>query len=443
MSKLLIVGGVAAGMSAAAKARRVNPDLEIGVYTEEDYISYSGCGLPYFIGNKVNSEERLLARSIQEFQQENITVHTGYRVMEIKAADKILRIRNILTGEDLLASYDQLIIATGARPFVQQAEEQKLKGVFVLRNITDSLAIRDYFTFEKPRRAVIIGGGYVGLEMLENLLEFECSVTVLEKNEHIIPNMDEDMAEILSEYLHSKGVTIRTGVNVLGFNGKRKVRQILTDQGIIPADFVLVAIGVVPNSELAAAAGIELGARNAIRVNSKMETSIAGIYAAGDCATTHHLVSGQEVYLPLGTTANKQGKVAGENAAGGAAEFKGVLGTGIAQVMDMEMSRTGLTEKECDKLKIKYETHLIKAKTAANYYPDAGDMYVKLLSEKESRRLIGGQIMGYTGAAKRIDMLAVAIALKASVDDLVDIDLSYAPPFSTVWDPVLIALNQF
>jgi NADPH-dependent 2,4-dienoyl-CoA reductase/sulfur reductase-like enzyme len=441
--KLVIIGGVAAGTSAAAKARRVNPDLDITLYTDDEYISYAGCGLPYFIGGKIASREKLLARSVADFAAQNIRVKTLMRAEEINPETEKVVIRNLQTQLIFEDNYDRLIITTGARPIVPPLERNNLDGIFTLRTIHDSLRIKAFLSQHRPQKAVVIGGGYIGLEMVENLIEYGCQITLIEKASHIVPNMDADMAQILTQYLESRGVEIRTGETITGFRGNKSVTGIYTDKGEIRADFVLLSIGVQPNSEIAAAAGIERGIKNAIRVNAKMETNKMNIYAAGDCATTSHIVSEKDVYIPMGTTANKQGRVAGENAGGGNASFNGVLGTGIARVMEMEISRTGLCESECQALGINYISRRIKSRTAAHYCPVSGEIHLKLIVNQSNNRLIGAQIVGFAGAAMRIDMLATAITVGATVEDLIDMDLAYSPPFSPVWDPVLIALNQF
>jgi NADPH-dependent 2,4-dienoyl-CoA reductase/sulfur reductase-like enzyme len=439
--KIVVIGAVAAGMSAAAKARRTDPACEISVYTDDQDISYAGCGLPYFVGGGIGSKEALLARTVEEFAKENIIVYTRSRVEEIRPASGKVVVRQAeKTFED---GYDRLIIATGARPFKPQMPGSDLDGVFPLRSLQDSLHIKEFFSRSHPEKIAIIGGGYIGLEMAENFVKLGCHVSIIEKAPHIIPNMDEDMAQILTRYLEGRGIEIHTGKTVLSLLGDQSVKGVSTDMGEIPADCVLLSIGVIPNSELAGAVGIELGAKNAIRVNSKMETNLENIYSAGDCATTVHLITGKEVYIPLGTTANKQGKVAGENAAGGNSFFKGVLGTGIARVLDMEVARSGLSEAECNMQGISYVSKRIKSRTAAGYAPESKEIHVKLIAEQDSGRLLGGQIVGYAGSAKRIDMLAAAMTLGATVEQLNNMDLAYAPPFSPVWDPILTALNQF
>lgn len=441
--KLIVIGGVAAGMSAAAKARRVDPELAITVYTDDEHISYAGCGLPYYIGGKMAAKENLLARSVEDFAKQNISVHTLSRVEKIDPADRSVSIHDLNEQESYQEHYDSLIIATGARSLVPPFEGIEERGIFTLRSLKDALEIKEFMELTKPRNIVVIGGGYIGLEMAENFVDLGCQVTIVEKAPHIIPNMDGDMAEILTAYLISRGVEVRIGESVQGFSGKGLIKSVITDKGEIPADLVLLSIGVLPNSELAAACGIKLGPRKAILVDGQMRTSMDGIWAAGDCASVTHLLTGEDVYIPLGTTANKQGKIAGENVAGGNVFLPGVLGTGIARVLEMEVARTGLSERECQGQGIPYETRMIKGRTAANYFENSKDIYLKLIAHKESNRLLGGQIVGYTGAASRINTLVPALTIGATLEQLVNMDLAYSPPFSPVWDPVLIALNQF
>lgn len=441
--KLIVIGGVAAGMSAASKARRTNPDLDITVYTDEEYISYAGCGLPYFIGDVIKSKKGLLARSIEDFKNQNIIVNNLSRVESIDPENKSISISKITESTTLEDNYDNLIIATGARAFVPPLEGVHQKGIFKLRTINDGLGIKEYISEAEPKNIVIIGGGYIGLEMVEIFVNKGCKTALIEKAPHIIPNMDADMAVILSNYLTGRGVDIHNDETVLGFTGSGRVKSVITDKGEIPADLVLLSIGVVPNTELAKACGIELGPKGAILVDRKMKTGKSNIFAAGDCATAFHLVSGRNVYIPLGTTANKQGKTAGENAAGGDAAFNGVLGTGIARIMEMEVSRSGLSERECIDAGIEYESRMIKSRTAAHYCPKSGEIHLKLTADKKTGTLLGAQIIGFAGAAARIDMLAVAITNRATVYQMTDMDLAYSPPFSPVWDPVLVALNQF
>ncbi|MEN6463383.1 MAG: FAD-dependent oxidoreductase [Syntrophomonas sp.] len=442
MTKLLVIGAVTAGTSAAAKARRVDSKLEIKLLAESQYISYGSCGLPYFIGGAIAAKEKLLARSIENFAQQGIEVKNLCKATEINLSKQKVIFRNLAQNSIFEEFYDKLIIATGARPIIFDWPGTAKKGIFTLRTINDGVDIKEYLRLNKPGQVLIVGAGYIGLEMAENLSALGFQVTLVERGSQVAPSMDPDMALIIQEHLEQKGIKVLVNQEIKGFEGGETVAAAFTGSGVVPADFVLVSIGVRPNSELATDAGIKLGVGRAIEVNSQMETNIDGVYSAGDCATTTNLVTGEDVYIPMGTTANKQGRVAGENAAGGNAAFKGVLGTGIARVFDLEISRTGMTEKECREKGFKFISHTVKSRTAAlpGY---SGDVWIKIIVDEKTRRILGGQIAGYSGAGKRIDIIATAITLGARLEDIFDADLAYSPPFSPVWDPVLVALNQF
>jgi NADPH-dependent 2,4-dienoyl-CoA reductase/sulfur reductase-like enzyme len=443
MKRLRIIGGVAAGMSAAAKARRINPELDIKVFTDNAYISYSSCGLPYYIGGIVKSPNDLIARTTEHFAQQGTKVHTMTRALEIKPDVGLIILEDLTTHELFTEEYDCLIIATGARAVIPSLDGINLRGIFTLRDIQDSQAIKAYLQEYQSTRAVVIGAGYIGLEMVENLRAHGCQVRMIEKSPQILPVMDQDMAQVVASYMESQGIEVLTDSAVTAFRGDDRVREVVVGDNSFPADIVILSIGVLPNSEIAGRAGIELGAGNAIRVNRQMATNLPGIYAAGDCATVHHIISDREVYLPMGTTANKQGRIAGENAAGGSTFFKGVLGTGISRIMELEISRTGLCEQECRNLGIDFITRTIKSRTMVPFFPESGRIRVKILVETHSRRLLGGQIVGYPGSGKRIDTIAAALTLNCRIDDLINMDLAYAPPFSPLWDPVLTAINKF
>lgn len=438
---IIVIGGVAAGMSAAAKAARVKPGVPVTVFTDEDYISYGACGLPYYISGNIKSEQSLIARSVEQFKAQGVNVRTGCEVTKIIPETKAVLVRD-RQNNVFEERWDKLVIATGAIPFVPPVEGSTLENVFVIRNMSQGIAVRDSVKTRNFRNAVIIGGGYIGLEMAEAFLEAGCKVTIIEMAAEIIPNMDTDMARIVKEYLVSKGVEVYTGERLTGLAGSAGVEKVITDKRTVPADCVLQAVGVVPNSHLAKDCGIRIGEKNAILVNSRMETSMADVYAAGDCATVRHLLTGQDTYIPLGTTANKQGKVAGENAAGGSSSFGGVLGTGIAKVLDMEIARTGLSRREIEAAGLQHVETVIKSRTAAGYYPVSGQIVIKLAAEKDSGRLLGAQIVGAPGAGKRIDVFASCLHLGAAVEDLQDMDLAYAPPFSPVYDAILVALSE-
>ncbi|GAB4265942.1 FAD-dependent oxidoreductase [Thermincola ferriacetica] len=438
--RIVVIGGVAAGMSAAAKAARVKPDARITVFTNEIYISYGACGFPYFLAGEIENEAKLVARSIEQFRAQNIDVRVGHEVLKINPADKKVSVKKLGTVEEV--DYDKLIIATGASPFIPPVEGVNLRNVFVLRNMGHAMELKNYISREKPKNAVIVGGGYIGLEMAEMLLKLGCKVAIVELAPQIVPNMDEDMAAILKEYLEKNGVEVFTAEKLMRIEGREAVEKVVTDKRELVSEMVLLAVGTVPNSKLAEDAGIELGIRNAIKVNTRMETSIPDIYAAGDCATVRHRLTGEDVYIPLGTTANKQGRVAGENAAGGNAEFAGVLGTGIAKVMNMEIARTGLSARELQQHGIEYVETVILARTKAGYYPGSEKIYIKLIAGKQDGKLWGAQIVGGAGAGKRIDVFAACMHLGATVDAVQDMDLAYAPPFSPVYDAILVGLTD-
>lgn len=438
--KIVVIGGVAAGMSAASKAKRNNPNLTIQVFTKEEYVSYAACGLPYYIGGIVKDPHNLVARTVQEFSKQEIEVFTGHTVTKILPEKKKIKVLN-KKNEEFFVDYDKLVIATGASPIIPPLEGLSLKNIFTVKSIPDAEIIKNTLQSQGIKKVVIVGGGYIGLEMVEALGYWGLDITIVELAPQLVGNIDSEMAEIVEKYLTAKGVKVRKGEKVLGFLGKEKVKAVKTNKGQIMADLVILAIGIKPNSELAKEAGIELGVKGAIKVNSKMETNISDIYAAGDCATAYHLLYKDNVYIPLGTTANKQGKIAGENISGGNAEFSGNIGTAIMKVMDIEIGRTGLSKNEANRLGKEVLESLISAPGKAHFYPDAGKTAVKLVVDKKTHVLLGAQIVGGPQVAKRIDVLATCIQAGMTVQEVGKLDLSYAPPFSPVWDPVLVAAN--
>jgi NADPH-dependent 2,4-dienoyl-CoA reductase/sulfur reductase-like enzyme len=439
--RLIVIGGVAAGMSAAAKASRQDREMAIDVYTDEAHIAYSACSLPYYMQNVIDNQRIMIARTVEEFAGQGVRVHTRHQVLRIVPASKAVLVRRPDSTEAWEA-YHKLVIATGARPIVPPWPGVELEGVFTVKQIPQIEKMKQYIAANKPGRAVIIGGGFIGVEMAEALLALGLRVTMLEAAPQIMTLMDEDMAALVAKELRDSGAEVITGAPVTGLLGTGRVNAVAYEGGVAAADLVILAIGVRPNTEIAQEAGIALGVKNAIRVNERMETNIPDIYAAGDCATACHLVTGKEAYIPLGTTANKQGKTAGENAAGGQAVFKGVIGATIFKVAGKEGARTGLSLREAGAAGLAAWESTITSHTRAAGYPGRGEITVKLVVEKSSQRLLGGQIFGAPGAAKRIDVLAALIQMQASVGQLAGLDLAYAPPFSPVWDPLLVAANQ-
>lgn len=441
MSRLVVIGGVAAGMSAASKAARLDPQLQVDVYTDETYIAYSACSLPYYAQGVISDEESLLARSVEEFKAQGVNVHIRCLAQEIRPDSKTVRIRHE-DGQETWESYDKLVIATGASPMVPPLEGAHLPGVFTVKHINDIQAIRSWIEQENIQRAVVYGGGSIALEMAEALSNLKLKVTMLQRSAQILSLIDDDMAGLVQEELETHGVQIKLSTKVLSIEGTDRVTGVQTDKGTVPADLVIIALGVTPNTKIAAAAGIELGVRDAIKVNAHMETSQPDIYAAGDCATAYHVVTEKDAYIPLGTTANKQGRLAGENAAGEPSEFWGIAGTVIFKAMALECARTGLSSKEAAANGFDTWTSKITSSTKASGYPGRGPITIKLIIEKGTNRILGGQIVGTSGAGKRIDVLAAMVQLKQTPLEMSHLDLAYAPPFSPVWEPLLVAANQ-
>lgn len=442
--RLVVIGGDAAGMSAASKVRREQPQREITVFERSPHTSYSACGMPYYIAGLVDEPQKLVARSPEKFREKfNIDVRIRHEVLAIDPAAQRVWVADLEQGSEAWEPYDQLLIATGAEAIFPPLANSDADGIFSLSTLVTGIRVMEFLDRELPRQAVVVGGGYIGLEMAEALVRQGLQVSLIEKGEQVMGTLDPDMGVLVSDALREIGVTLYLNESLVGYEATNgRVSGVVTDQRAIPADLVIVGLGTRPNSRLAADAGIVLGEKGAIRVNPRQQTSAANIWAAGDCAESFHLISRRLFHIALGTVANKQGTVAGTNLAGGYATFPGVVGTAVSKICKFEVARTGLTEREINGLGLLYRTATIKSKTRAGYYPGAGWIMVKLLAEQGSGRLLGGQIVGLEGAAKRIDVLATALTAGLTVQQIVDLDLSYAPPFSPVWDPVQIAARK-
>jgi len=432
--RLVIIGAVAAGTSAAAKARRNDEDAQIVIYDKDNFISYSGCGMPYFIGGEVEDADELTPRDPAFFKSKyNVDVFILHEVLSINVHEKSMKIKNLSTGEEFEDTYDKLIIATGARAILPPIKGSENKNAFTLRNIGDMKKIKSYINEFLPKTAVIIGTGFIGLEVCENLKKLGINVILVERLNQVTPGLDPDMAIYVKDHLEKNGVTVLTGVSATEINMDSVV---LSDGKIIKADMVLISVGVRPNTELATQAGIELGITKAIKVDEKMRTNIEDIYACGDCIEHFNIVTGSPTYRPLGSTANKTGRIAGDSVTGGDLAFRGILGTGIFQLFGMTIAQTGLSEREATELG--YDSavcHNIKPNKPE--YMGGKEMVIKAVADKSNGRLIGVQIVGFEGVDKRIDVFVTAITFKAKVEDLFHLDLAYAPPFSTTKDPVM------
>lgn len=441
-NKLVVIGGVAGGTSAAAKAKRTNPQWEISIFERGPYVSYGGCGLPYFVGGEITNKEDLVVRWPHQFREQGIEVYIHSEVKAIDMDRGEVEVYHTLEAQTYRYPFDSLVIATGARPLVPPFPGKDLGGIHVLRTPDHGEAMRRELELGNVKKAVVVGGGFIGVEMCEALLRWGLEVTVVELLDQILPPMDKDMADLVARHLEEKGVKVLTSHGVEGFLGNGRVEKVVAGGEEIPADMVVLSIGVRPNVDLAREAGVELGPTGAIAANERMETNLEGVFTAGDCAESRHIITGEPVYIPLGTTANKQGRVAGTNAVGGEAVFKGVLGTAIFKAMELGGAMTGLTEKDAEKRGIPYKVARITARDMAHYYPGGKRLTVKLVYHAETGKLLGGQLVGRWTSVKRIDALAVALYAGMTVEDLSRQDLAYAPPFSPVWDPLLVAANK-
>jgi len=427
--KLIVIGGVAAGLSAAARARRLDRSLEITVFEKGPYISYGSCGLPYFVEGRVRDAQQLIVYTPEYFRKErNIEVRTGARVVSIAHPRREVALES---GERV--RYDKLVIATGARCDSAGIEGVNQPHVFTLHTIDDAERMRAFLRDRNPRRAVVIGAGYIGVEAADALRRHGLAVTVLERSANALLRDDPAFTNAVRQQLERHRVELRTGVAVKSIEADLVAGE--------PCDMVVLSAGFKPNVELAREAGVEIGRTGATATDDHMETNLRGIFAAGDCAEVGHLVTGRPTWIPLGTTANKTGRVAGANAVGGRERFPGVVGTSIVSIFGMGFATTGLSEAQARAERFDPATARVDGKSRAGYF-DGRTTTVELVADRATRRLLGGAVIGEDGAAGRINVIAAALQARMRIDDFEQLDLAYSPPFATVWDPLLIAAQQ-
>jgi NADPH-dependent 2,4-dienoyl-CoA reductase/sulfur reductase-like enzyme/rhodanese-related sulfurtransferase len=443
--RLVVIGAVAAGTKAASKAKRENPDLDVKIFTKEVHIAYAGCGLPYYIGGVIKEKNELVVRTPEIFKKEqDIDIFTMHEVTRIDINSKKVYVTNITTQEQLEYSYDKLVIATGASPIKPPLENISLKNIFTLRSVADAFEIRDLVDAGKVRKAVVVGGGFIGLEVAENLKRRGVEVTLIELAPHILPPFDEEIALLAQVHMKESGINIITGEKVLGFDGKDGLVTIVkSTAGNFEADMVILSIGVRPNVKVAIDAGIELGTTGAIKVDKYMQTNNKDVFAAGDCAENINLITNQPAWYPMGSTSNKTGRIAGNNLVNGDKMdyLDGVLGTTIVKLFDINAAKTGLSERDAVKVGLNIETMIVPATDKAHYYPGNKPIITKLIVEKESHKILGAQIIGSGVVDKPIDIIATAMTLGAKVEDLTRLDLAYAPPFSMAMSSTIMAAN--
>ncbi|MEO3925970.1 FAD-dependent oxidoreductase [Micromonosporaceae bacterium B7E4] len=447
--KLVVVGGDAAGMSAASQARRRRDasDLEIVAFERGHFTSYSACGIPYWVGGLVDDADQLVSRDPATFRKDfQVDVRLRHEVVGIDLDRREVVARDLENGgREVREGFDQLVYAAGAVPVTPGWARTDAAGVFGVQTLDDGAALIDWLDGDPaPRNAVVVGGGYIGVEMAEAMIQRGLSVTLVERSPEPMSTVDPEMGALVRKALCGLGLEVRSGVGVTGLETRDgRVTAVGTEEGLLPADIVVLGLGVRPNTALAAEAGLPIGPTGGIRVDLRMRVvDTPGVWAAGDCVESVHRVSGQPVFVPLGTHANKQGRVAGINIGGGYATFAGIVGTAVTRVCDLEVGRTGLREDEAAAAGFEFVAVRVESTNRAGYFPGAKPMTVKLIVERRSGRLLGAQIVGRSEAAKRIDVLAVALWNRMTVDEMAGLDLGYAPPYSPVWDPVLVAARK-
>jgi NADPH-dependent 2,4-dienoyl-CoA reductase/sulfur reductase-like enzyme len=440
---IVAIGAVAAGTSAASQAKRRSGERDVIMIEKGPHVSYGGCGLPYNILDPRRDIEDLVVISAAEFRSKRgIDTRVRSEALAIDPEKHAVRVRDHVERREYTIEYDRLIVATGAAAAAPDLPGMDLDGVFRLRTLEDGAALKKHLVEKKPRRAAVIGMGTIALEMAEVFKAYGCEVTGMDVMPHVPAGYEPEICARVRAELEAQSVETLAGVSIQRLRGDGRVTAVETDRGDVPADVVLVAAGVVPATGIAARAGIALGVKGAIRVNALLETSVPEIYAAGDCAEHWHVVLEKPAYVPLGTTANKQGRIAGANAVGRGREFRGIAGTAVFRVLGLEVARTGLGLVEAAAAGFDARKTVITHRSRAHAYPGSGTIIVVMIHEKSTGRLLGGQMAGEEGVSKRIDILAACLHHRSTIAQVAELDLAYAPPFSPVWDPILVCAGQ-
>ena len=439
--KVIIIGGVAAGMSAASKISRVDKSAEIVVYEKGGFLSYGACGLPYYVGDFNDDYRRMIARTQEQFTQAGIQSHLFHEVLKVDVEKKQVFVKDIKSGNMFIDSYDKLMISTGAVSIMPPFPGAEKMGIHLLKTLEDGIFLKEYAAMPDIRNVTVVGGGYIGVECAEAFLNLGKKVRLIEAADRLMASFDEEFSIMATEELQKNGVEVHLSERVKGFLGNEKVSKIETDKATYDTDLVIVAVGVRPSTAFLKDTGIRMAKNGAIIVDRELKTSIEDIYAAGDCILVYNKVMEEDSFLALGTVANKCGRIAGENIAGGHQKFIGALGSAAIKVCDIEMGRTGFGEADAKRLKKNYKTVLVEAYDHPAYYPNKTPIKIKLIYEAGTRKLLGAQACGQKGAVMRIDVFAVAIQAGMTTEELGMTDLVYAPPFAGVWDAIHIACN--
>lgn len=438
--KIVIVGGVAGGASAAARIRRLDENAQIVVFERTGYMSYANCGLPYYIGGAITDKEALTLQTPESFWNRfRVDVRVLHEVTDINPSQKTVTVKNLSTGKVYEESYDKLLLSPGAKPTKPNMTGMDHDRIFTLRTVEDTFRIKDYLEENHPKSAVVIGGGFIGIEMAENLREAGMDVTLMEYADHLLAPFDYDMAAAIHTKMEQKGIRLMLRTGVTGFEDADGKIKTLTSKGNVTSDMAVLAVGVTPDTVLAQKAGLKLGMRGSIAVNDKMETSVPDIYAVGDAVEVKHFVTGNQALISLAGPANKQGRIAADNICGYESRYRGSQGSSVIKVFDMTAAATGINETQAKAAGIDYDKVVLSPMSHAGYYPGGKIMTLKVLFEKETHKLLGAQIFGFDGVDKRIDVIATAIRAGLKGEDLADLDLAYAPPYSSAKDPVNMA----
>lgn len=439
---ILVIGGVAAGTKTAAKLKRENRDYNVTIITMGKDISYAGCGLPYYVGGVIENKDSLIVNTPENFEKlTQVKVITNTEALKINRDSKIVSTKNVVTNEEKEFNYDKLVIATGADPIKPNLDGINLKGVYYVRTPEDAIKLRDIIENDEIKRAVVVGGGFIGLEIAENLLENNIKTTVIDASESIPPGFDKEISLYLQEKLIDNGIMVLTNEKVVSIIGDEKVSKIKTDKRVIKADLVIMSVGIKPNTKIAEECGLNLEDNKTISVDYNMQTSDENIFAVGDCASVKNIITNKVTWSPMGSSANKEGRCVARTIAGKESKFKGVLGTSIVKLLDINAARTGLTEEEAISLGYNTESVIVPLDDKAHYYPGAGLLFIKLIADIDSEKILGAQVFGKGSVDKQIDTVATAIYFGGKLSDLQDLDLAYAPPFSTAISPLGHAAN--
>ena len=438
--KVIIVGGVAAGMSAAAKLKRANKEAQITVYEKSGHVSFGACGLPYFVGNFFEDSQKMIARTVEQFNASGITVNIEHEVLNVDTDNKCITVKNLLTGERFTDTYDKLMIATGASAIIPPINNVDLKHVYTLKSMEDGEALKHAMQNEALKRVAIVGAGFIGLEVVEAAKQYGKEVHVFQLNDRVlVDTFDKEITDLLEEELRTHDVHLHLSQTVTELVGDQAVTQIKTNDETFDVDIVVLTAGVRPNTSFLKDTKIEMLRNGALVIDHEGRTSIEDIYAAGDCASINHILKPEPAYIPLATVANKMGRIIGENLAGAHHTFNGSLASACLKVMNLEAGRTGLSEQEAMNLGINYKTVFITDMNQTSYYPGQSKINVKLIYNADTKVILGGQIVGRKDAVQRVNVLATAIFAGLTTDQLAMLDLCYAPPFARTWDVLNIA----